>query len=199
MANVSIQGLTKRFGGKSPTTAIDNLDLEIEPGEFLVLLGPSGCGKTTTLRCIAGLETANEGRIAFGDRTVFDCRAPRQRGAEQAQHRDGVPVVRALAAHDRAQERRLPAARQEDQGQAGEGVDRGGREARRDERAPRPLPRAAERRPAAARRALARPRRAPGPRALRRAAQQPRRAGSARSCARRSTSSTSASSSPPST
>ena len=72
MANVSIQGLTKRFGGKSPTTAIDNLDLEIEPGEFLVLLGPSGCGKTTTLRCIAGLEKANEGRIAFGERTVFD-------------------------------------------------------------------------------------------------------------------------------
>jgi iron(III) transport system ATP-binding protein len=72
VANVSIQGLTKRFGGKSPTTAIDDLDIEIEQGEFLVLLGPSGCGKTTTLRCIAGLETASEGRIAFGDRAVFD-------------------------------------------------------------------------------------------------------------------------------
>jgi iron(III) transport system ATP-binding protein len=72
VSNVSIRGLTKRFGGKSPTTAIDNLDIEIEPGEFLVLLGPSGCGKTTTLRCIAGLETASEGSIAFGDRTVFD-------------------------------------------------------------------------------------------------------------------------------
>jgi iron(III) transport system ATP-binding protein len=72
VSNVSIRGLTKRFGGKTPTTAIDNLELEIEPGEFLVLLGPSGCGKTTTLRCIAGLETADEGRIAFGDRTVFD-------------------------------------------------------------------------------------------------------------------------------
>ena len=52
--------------------AIDNLDLEIEPGEFLVLLGPSGCGKTTTLRCIAGLETGEEGSIEFGDGTVFD-------------------------------------------------------------------------------------------------------------------------------
>jgi iron(III) transport system ATP-binding protein len=72
LSNVRIEGLTKRFGGKSPTTAIDSLDLEIEPGEFLVLLGPSGCGKTTTLRCIAGLETASEGSIAFGDRTVFD-------------------------------------------------------------------------------------------------------------------------------
>ena len=72
MSNVSVNGLTKRFGGKSPTVAIDNLDLEIEPGEFLVLLGPSGCGKTTTLRCIAGLETADSGRIAFGDRAVYD-------------------------------------------------------------------------------------------------------------------------------
>jgi iron(III) transport system ATP-binding protein len=72
LASVSVRGLSKRFGGKSPTTAVDNLELEIEPGEFLVLLGPSGCGKTTTLRCIAGLETADEGSIAFGDRTVFD-------------------------------------------------------------------------------------------------------------------------------
>jgi iron(III) transport system ATP-binding protein len=72
LANVSIRRLSKRFGGKTPTTAIDDLELEIEPGEFLVLLGPSGCGKTTTLRCIAGLETAEEGSIGFGDRTVFD-------------------------------------------------------------------------------------------------------------------------------
>jgi iron(III) transport system ATP-binding protein len=72
VANVSIRSLSKRFGGKNPTTAIDALDLEVEPGEFLVLLGPSGCGKTTTLRCIAGLETAEEGAIAFGDRAVFD-------------------------------------------------------------------------------------------------------------------------------
>jgi iron(III) transport system ATP-binding protein len=61
----------QHFGGKTPTTAIDDLNLEIELGEFLVLLGPSGCGKTTTLRCIAGLETADAGSIAFGDHTVF--------------------------------------------------------------------------------------------------------------------------------
>ena len=72
MANVSIRGLSKRFGGKTPTVAIDNLDLEVEPGEFLVLLGPSGCGKTTTLRCIAGLESGEEGYISFGEHTVFD-------------------------------------------------------------------------------------------------------------------------------
>jgi iron(III) transport system ATP-binding protein len=70
--SVRINGLTKRFRGKSQVVAIDNLDLEVEPGEFLVLLGPSGCGKTTTLRCIAGLESAEEGRIAFGDRILFD-------------------------------------------------------------------------------------------------------------------------------
>jgi iron(III) transport system ATP-binding protein len=72
VSSVSIHGLSKHFGGKTPTTAIDDLNLEIELGEFLVLLGPSGCGKTTTLRCIAGLETADAGSIAFGDNTVFD-------------------------------------------------------------------------------------------------------------------------------
>jgi iron(III) transport system ATP-binding protein len=72
VSGVSIQGLSKRFSGKPPTIAIDDLDLEIESGEFLVLLGPSGCGKTTTLRCLAGLETADSGSIAFGDRTVYD-------------------------------------------------------------------------------------------------------------------------------
>src|ERR1700737_1665366 len=54
---------------------MDSLDLEIEQGEFLVLLGPSGCGKTTTLRCLAGLETPDGGRISFGDRAVFDAQA----------------------------------------------------------------------------------------------------------------------------
>jgi iron(III) transport system ATP-binding protein len=72
VANVSIEGLTKRFAGKPPTTAMQDVQLEIEQGEFLVLLGPSGCGKTTTLRCLAGLETPDTGRISFGDRTVFD-------------------------------------------------------------------------------------------------------------------------------
>jgi iron(III) transport system ATP-binding protein len=72
VTNVRISGLTKRFYGKTQVVAIDDLDLEIEPGEFIVLLGPSGCGKTTTLRCIAGLETAEEGEIALGERTVFD-------------------------------------------------------------------------------------------------------------------------------
>ena len=72
MTQLRIEGLTKRFAGKPPTTAMDDLSLDIEEGEFLVLLGPSGCGKTTTLRCMAGLETPDEGRISFGDQAVFD-------------------------------------------------------------------------------------------------------------------------------
>ena len=74
MSSLSIRGLTKKFAGDPPTTAMDELSLEVDDGEFLVLLGPSGCGKTTTLRCIAGLETPDEGTILFGDRTVFDSR-----------------------------------------------------------------------------------------------------------------------------
>jgi iron(III) transport system ATP-binding protein len=74
---VRINGLTKQFAGKPPTTAMDDLDLEIEQGEFLVLLGPSGCGKTTTLRCMAGLETPDRGSIRLGEQVVFDSGARR--------------------------------------------------------------------------------------------------------------------------
>ena len=72
MSHVSVQGLTRRFDGKPPTVAVADLDLEIEDGEFLVLLGPSGCGKTTTLRCLAGLETPSAGTIQLGDSVVYD-------------------------------------------------------------------------------------------------------------------------------
>src|SRR5207302_4789288 len=50
-ADVRLDHVTKRFGD---TTAVDDLSLEVEPGEFFSLLGPSGCGKTTTLRMIGG-------------------------------------------------------------------------------------------------------------------------------------------------
>lgn len=69
MSGFNVQGLTKRFGAN---TVVDDLDLSVEDGEFVVLLGPSGCGKTTTLRCLAGLERPEQGHISFGDRTVFD-------------------------------------------------------------------------------------------------------------------------------
>ena len=54
----------------SDDPAVDRLDLEIEDGEFMVLVGPSGCGKSTALRMLAGLEEVNEGTIYIGDRDV---------------------------------------------------------------------------------------------------------------------------------
>lgn len=69
--SIKIKGLTKRFG---KVTAVDRVDLVIQKGEFLVLLGPSGCGKTTLLRCVAGLEEPNEGKIVIGENTVFFAR-----------------------------------------------------------------------------------------------------------------------------
>lgn len=65
---IEIRNLSKAYG---KVAALNKVDLLIEPGEFLVLLGPSGCGKTTLLRCIAGLETPDEGEIIIGDQTVF--------------------------------------------------------------------------------------------------------------------------------
>jgi spermidine/putrescine transport system ATP-binding protein len=60
MALLDIQNVTRRFGD---FTAVDNVSIAIEPGEFFTLLGPSGCGKTTLLRTIAGFETPDSGRI----------------------------------------------------------------------------------------------------------------------------------------
>jgi multiple sugar transport system ATP-binding protein len=67
LAEVVYEHVTKRFDG---TTAVDDLNLEIANGEFLVLVGPSGCGKTTALRMLAGLEEISDGRILIGDRVV---------------------------------------------------------------------------------------------------------------------------------
>ena len=53
---LTVRGLNKWFG---PNHVVKDLDIDVEPGEFLVLLGPSGCGKTTALRMIAGLEQAD--------------------------------------------------------------------------------------------------------------------------------------------
>jgi multiple sugar transport system ATP-binding protein len=76
MAEINIGTLRKEFEDDERTiVAVEDLDLTIEDGEFLVLVGPSGCGKTTTLRCIAGLETATSGTIEFGTRDVTDLRA----------------------------------------------------------------------------------------------------------------------------
>ena len=60
---------------KGEVTAVNNVSLDVEPGEFLTLLGPSGCGKTTTLRMIAGFERPDRGRIFIGKEDVTDLMA----------------------------------------------------------------------------------------------------------------------------
>ncbi len=69
MASIVLRGVTKRYG-KSAELAVDDVDLDIAEGEFVVLLGPSGCGKTTTLRLVAGLEQATDGELRFDDQVV---------------------------------------------------------------------------------------------------------------------------------
>ena len=65
--DVELVAVTKRYG---TVAAVDAIDLEVHPGEFLSLLGPSGCGKTTTLRLIAGFERPDEGEVRIGGRDV---------------------------------------------------------------------------------------------------------------------------------
>jgi multiple sugar transport system ATP-binding protein len=66
---VSFDKVRKSFGA---VRVLEELNLQVQPGEFLVLLGASGSGKTTALRILSGLETATEGRVRIGDRDVTD-------------------------------------------------------------------------------------------------------------------------------
>jgi multiple sugar transport system ATP-binding protein len=69
MATVTFEHVTKKYGD---VLAVNDLNLEIGDGEFMVLVGPSGCGKTTSLRMIAGLEEISSGTLRIGDRVVND-------------------------------------------------------------------------------------------------------------------------------
>jgi multiple sugar transport system ATP-binding protein len=72
VSRVALEGITKRFGD---VVAVDDLTIDVDDGEFLVLLGPSGCGKSTALRIIAGLEDPSDGTVRIGDRVVNDVEA----------------------------------------------------------------------------------------------------------------------------
>ena len=76
MARLRLEKISKRFGR---VLAVDEVDLDVEHGEFVVFVGPSGCGKSTMLRLISGLESASGGRILIGDRDVTEV-APSRRG-----------------------------------------------------------------------------------------------------------------------
>jgi len=69
MASIKLKNIMKNYG---KTQVVKGIDLEIEDGEFVVLVGPSGCGKSTTLRMIAGLEQPTSGEIIIGDKVVND-------------------------------------------------------------------------------------------------------------------------------
>ncbi|HXQ96255.1 MAG TPA: ATP-binding cassette domain-containing protein, partial [Candidatus Acidoferrales bacterium] len=75
MATVTFDHVWKRYGD---VVAVNDFNVDIQDGEFMVLVGPSGCGKTTCLRMIAGLEEVSEGTVRIGERVVNDL-APKDR------------------------------------------------------------------------------------------------------------------------
>src|SRR6476469_7008764 len=76
MAKITFDGVTKRY--PDGYEAVKDMSLEVEDGEFMILVGPSGCGKSTALRMVAGLEDISDGELTIGDEVVNQ-KAPRDR------------------------------------------------------------------------------------------------------------------------
>ncbi len=85
-AFVTVRHITKRYGD---VVAVDDVSLTVGEGHTLALLGPSGCGKTTVLRCLAGLETPEQGHIAIAGTVVFDA----ERGINLMPEQRGLGIV----------------------------------------------------------------------------------------------------------
>ena len=88
MARIELRNIQKYFGA---VQVLNEVNLTIEDGEFVVMLGQSGCGKTTMLRAIAGLETVSSGTISIDGREVQDLRASDRDIAPAARNPD-IPV-----------------------------------------------------------------------------------------------------------
>ena len=86
MVSIRIENLNKKYGN---TTAVKDLDLQIEDKEFFVFLGPSGCGKTTTLFAIAGLVKIDTGNIWIGDELVSSV----EKGIDKPPQQRGIAMV----------------------------------------------------------------------------------------------------------
>src|SRR3954452_14021323 len=88
---LSVRDLTKIYANRFDAQAggVRDVSFELPTGTFFTLLGPSGCGKTTTLRCIAGLERPDSGRIALADRVLFDADA----GIAEPMNQRGIGMV----------------------------------------------------------------------------------------------------------
>ena len=146
-SGLDLIGLTKVFAGG--TVAVDDVNLHVDHGEYVVLLGPSGCGKTTTLRMIGGHEFPSEGDIVLDGQSLVDLPPHKRPTTTVFQHF-------ALFPHrSRARQRRV---RAEDGGHGQGGAARqgdGGARHGRAHRAPGPEARGPVRGPAAARRARA--------------------------------------------
>src|SRR5438093_13680938 len=74
MAAIELDHVTKRF--PDGTVAVNEIELTVADGEFMIFVGPSGCGKTTALRMVAGLEEITSGEIRIGGRVVNDLEPP---------------------------------------------------------------------------------------------------------------------------